>query len=108
VFSAERVGVSPPLSLEDYVRLPHVLTSQRGDAHGVVDDALAKRGLTRTIALTTPRFLAVCRRRVNPGPSAFSVQRVSFAGGSDRDGITPLRGCDGATGQIRHDHTSCA
>jgi DNA-binding transcriptional LysR family regulator len=59
VFSAERVGVSPPLSLEDYVRLPHVLTSQRGDAHGVVDDALAKRGLTRTIALTTPRFLAV-------------------------------------------------
>ena len=59
VFGAERVGVSPPLSLTDYVRLPHVLTSQRGDAHGVVDDALAKLGLTRTIALTTPRFLAV-------------------------------------------------
>jgi DNA-binding transcriptional LysR family regulator len=59
VFSAERVGVPPPLSLDDYVRLPHVLTSQRGDAHGVVDDALAKLGLTRTITLTTQRFLAV-------------------------------------------------
>src|SRR3712207_9251518 len=47
------------LSLDDYVRLPHVLTSQRGDAHGVVDDALAKLGLTRTTTLTTQRFLAV-------------------------------------------------
>src|SRR5262245_29522297 len=35
MFSADRVGVSPPISLEDYVRLPHVLTSLR---HGVVDD----------------------------------------------------------------------
>ena len=36
-----------------------MLTSLRGDAHGLVDDALAKLGLKRTIALTTPRFLAV-------------------------------------------------
>lgn len=59
MFNAERVGVTPPISLDDYVRLPHVLTSMRKGEHGVVDDALAKLGLTRTIALTTPRFVAV-------------------------------------------------
>lgn len=59
MFNAERVGVSPPISLGDYVRLPHVLTSLRKGERGVVDDALAKIGLKRTVALTTPRFLAV-------------------------------------------------
>ena len=59
LFNAERVGVSPPISLDDYVRLPHVLTSMRPGERGVVDDALAKLGLKRTVALTTPRFLAV-------------------------------------------------
>jgi LysR family transcriptional regulator, mexEF-oprN operon transcriptional activator len=62
LFNADRVGVSPPISLEDYVRIPHVLTSLReGERQGeraVVDDALAKLGLRRTVVLTTPRFLA--------------------------------------------------
>ena len=47
MFNAELVGVKPPISLEDYVRLPHVLTSLVESAHGVVDDALAKLGLDR-------------------------------------------------------------
>jgi LysR family transcriptional activator of mexEF-oprN operon len=59
MFNAERVGVTPPISLADYVRLPHVLTSLRKGERGVVDDALAKLGLSRQIALTTPRFVAV-------------------------------------------------
>lgn len=59
MFNAERTGVSAPITLEDYVRLPHVLTSLREDERGVVDDALAKLGLKRTVVLTTPRFLAV-------------------------------------------------
>ena len=59
VFSAERTGISPPISLEDYVRLPHVLTSLRPGERGVVDEALAPLGLTRSVVLTTPRFLAV-------------------------------------------------
>jgi DNA-binding transcriptional LysR family regulator len=41
------------------VRLPHVLTSLRKGERGVVDEALAKLGLSRTVALTTPRFVAV-------------------------------------------------
>ena len=59
MFNAERTGVSAPITLEDYVRLPHVLTSLRPGEHGVVDDALAKLGLKRTVVLTTPRFLTV-------------------------------------------------
>jgi LysR family transcriptional regulator, mexEF-oprN operon transcriptional activator len=59
MFNAARTGVSAPISLEDYVRLPHVLTSLREGERGVVDDALVKLGLRRTVILTTPRFLAV-------------------------------------------------
>jgi DNA-binding transcriptional LysR family regulator len=59
MFNAELVGLGPPISLADYVRLPHVLTSLRSGERGVVDDALAQIGLTRIVALTTPRFLAV-------------------------------------------------
>ncbi|HEU0151261.1 MAG TPA: LysR family transcriptional regulator [Bradyrhizobium sp.] len=61
MFNAERTGISSPISLDDYVRLPHVLTSLRPgrSARGVVDDALEKLGLRRTVVLTTPRFLTV-------------------------------------------------
>jgi DNA-binding transcriptional LysR family regulator len=59
MFNPALVGVTSPISLEDYVRLPHVLTSLRQGERGVVDDALEKLGLKRTIALITPRFLAV-------------------------------------------------
>lgn len=59
MFNAGKVPVSTPMSLEDYVRLPHVLTSLRRGERGVVDDALEKLGLSRTIALVTPRFVAV-------------------------------------------------
>jgi LysR family transcriptional regulator, mexEF-oprN operon transcriptional activator len=59
MFNADLIGVSAPISLDDYMRLPHVLTSLRQGERGVVDDALAKLGLRRKVALTTPRFLAV-------------------------------------------------
>jgi LysR family transcriptional activator of mexEF-oprN operon len=59
MYSAEHVQVGSPISLQDYVRLPHVLTSVRQGERGIVDDALAKLGLKRSIALITPRFLAV-------------------------------------------------
>jgi hypothetical protein len=61
MFNAEKTGITPPISLEDFVRLPHVLTSLRPgrSVRGIVDDALDKLGLHRTVALTTPRFLAV-------------------------------------------------
>ena len=61
VFNAERTGIVPPISLEDYVRLPHVLTNLRPgrSVRGIVDEALEKVGLRRNVVLTTPRFLTV-------------------------------------------------
>ncbi|MFO1047254.1 MAG: LysR family transcriptional regulator [Geminicoccaceae bacterium] len=59
MFDARRVGLEPPISLSDYVRLPHVLTSLRQGERGVVDEALEKRGLSRAVVLTTPRFVVV-------------------------------------------------
>src|ERR1700692_3274708 len=61
MFNAEKTGTAPPISLEDFVRLPHVLTSLRPgrSVRGIVDEALEKHGLHRTVALTTPRFLTV-------------------------------------------------
>ena len=59
LFNPAQVNFVPPVSLEDYLGVPHVLTSLTDDGHGAVDDALAKLKLKRSIALTTPGFLAV-------------------------------------------------
>lgn len=59
LYSSKRLKEEPPISLEDYVRHPHVLTSLRKGERGVVDDALEKLGLSRRVALTTPRFVGV-------------------------------------------------
>ena len=46
MFNAEKTGIVPPISLDDFVRLPHVLTSLRPDrsVRGIVDEALDKLG----------------------------------------------------------------
>jgi DNA-binding transcriptional LysR family regulator len=59
LYDPARLPLAPPLTLEDYLAVPHVLGSPRGDAHGVVDDALAPLGFRRTIAVVTPHFAAV-------------------------------------------------
>jgi LysR family transcriptional regulator, mexEF-oprN operon transcriptional activator len=59
LFSSEQLGLTPPLSLQDYLRWPHLLTSLADDAHGAVDEALVKHKLRRSIVMTTPGFLAV-------------------------------------------------
>jgi DNA-binding transcriptional LysR family regulator len=59
LFSSEQLDLTPPISLQDYLRWPHVLTSLADDARGAVDEALAKSKLKRSIVMTTPGFLAV-------------------------------------------------
>ncbi|OON62053.1 LysR family transcriptional regulator [Massilia sp. KIM] len=58
---AGRVGhphLHPQLSLEQFCELEHVMVSpDRGGFHGVTDDALAKVGLRRKVALSVPHFL---------------------------------------------------
>jgi DNA-binding transcriptional LysR family regulator len=44
-------------TLERFCQARHLLVSQTGDARGFVDDALAKRGQKRRIALTVPNFM---------------------------------------------------
>lgn len=59
LFSPKQLDLTPPISLQDYLRWPHVLTSLADDARGAVDEALAKSKLKRSIVMTTPGFLAV-------------------------------------------------
>jgi DNA-binding transcriptional LysR family regulator len=47
-----------PLTVERFASLAHVLISPRGDGGGAVDDALAKVGLRRRVAVRTSTFLA--------------------------------------------------
>lgn len=65
------------LSLEDYAALSHVLVSPRGEGPGLVDQALAQRGLVRRIALRIPHFytaLAIVARSdlILTAPAALS------------------------------------
>jgi LysR family transcriptional activator of mexEF-oprN operon len=59
LFSSEQLDLAPPISLEDYLRWPHMLTTLADDTRGAVDEALAKHKLRRNIIMTTPGFLAV-------------------------------------------------
>lgn len=59
IYNGALLNVGSPLSLDDFLRFPHVLTSVRAGQHGVVDTALAQLGLARIVSLVTPRFLAV-------------------------------------------------
>jgi DNA-binding transcriptional LysR family regulator len=59
LYDPTRLGAAAPDDLERYLALPHVLGSPHGDAHGVVDEALATLGRTREIAVVTPHFAAV-------------------------------------------------
>ncbi len=59
LYDPARLPLEPPVSLEDYVAVPHALGSPRGDARGVVVDALAPLCLRRTVAVATPHFAAV-------------------------------------------------
>jgi DNA-binding transcriptional LysR family regulator len=51
-----RLSVSR-LSVDEFASLRHVLVAPTGTAHGVVDDALATRGVKRRIVVSLPRFL---------------------------------------------------
>lgn len=47
-----------PLTVERWAALRHVFISPRGEGGGVVDDALAERGLSRRVAVRTSSFLS--------------------------------------------------
>lgn len=59
LFDARACGVDPPLSLDDYAALPHILVSLRGEPFGHLDELLQAAGRRRDVVYTTPHFLAV-------------------------------------------------
>ena len=59
LFNQTQLGFDSPITLDEYLSVPHVLTSQTDEPHGAVDEALAKLKLGRTIAVMTQSFLAV-------------------------------------------------
>jgi DNA-binding transcriptional LysR family regulator len=50
-------GVGKRLTLDRYVRLPHIQVAPRGQPGGYLDDVLRERGLTRAVARAVPYFV---------------------------------------------------
>ncbi len=51
-----RLPSDRPLTLEEYLRAPHLLITLTGDLQGKVDDVLHQRGLSRQVATATTSF----------------------------------------------------
>lgn len=51
--------VKDKLDEQTFLSLSHVLVSPRGERRGIIDDALATRGLSRHIAAVVPHFMVV-------------------------------------------------
>ena len=56
LFDPAQVGAQPPLDLNTYVDVPHVLLSPAGDLTGALDQALARAGRTRTVLAAVSHF----------------------------------------------------
>jgi len=59
LFDGRRLGIRAPITLKEYLSRPHILTSFAGDRTGVVDTALAERGLARRVLAATADFSSV-------------------------------------------------
>lgn len=95
---AMRVGhpfASGP-TLKRFCAVQHLVVSLTGDAHGFVDEALAKQGLSRRVALTVPNFsfaLAVVAETdlIAALPRRFVAMQASRLGIVAREPPLPLR-----------------
>lgn len=56
IFDPRLVDAATPISLDDYLAHPHLLTSFGGSFTGFVDEVLEQRGLSRHVTMTTTRF----------------------------------------------------
>src|SRR5262249_56251562 len=58
VYDGRRLGLRSPLTLEDYLAHPHLVTPTQTDFRGPVDDELIGRSKRRTAIYATSRFAA--------------------------------------------------
>lgn len=59
VYDGNRLGIRSPLTLEEYLALPHLVTPTQTDFRGAVDDELVAHSKRRTVIYTTSRFAAL-------------------------------------------------
>lgn len=57
--AGRRRGAPAPLTLEQYLAHPHLVTPTQTEFRGAVDDELVGRSKRRTVIYTTPRFAAL-------------------------------------------------
>lgn len=114
VVRRDHPDVGARLTLKTYLKLQHVVVSQEPDARGVVDDVLAKRGLTRNVALRLSHFLLVPHVIAGSDYAAALSERVARPYDQRGPGLRilpmPLSVPGGMVGMVWHDrtHTSTA
>jgi len=59
VFDAKACKVRGPISRAQWLALPHIIMSTRGDYSGPLDDVLKAFGERRDVTVSTPNFLAI-------------------------------------------------
>lgn len=59
VYDGKRLGMRSPLTLDEYLAHPHLVTPPQADFRGPVDDELVGRSKRRTVIYTTSRFAAL-------------------------------------------------
>jgi DNA-binding transcriptional LysR family regulator len=59
VFDAKACQVQAPITRAQWLALPHILMSTKGDYSGPLDDVLRASGDRREVAVSTPNFLAI-------------------------------------------------
>jgi DNA-binding transcriptional LysR family regulator len=59
IYDGNRLGIGSPLTLEEYLAHPHLVTPTQTDFRGAVDDELVGRGKRRKVIYTTSRFAAL-------------------------------------------------
>ncbi len=59
LFDPTLIPLTPPITLEDYTRYPHLMPSLRGGLSSFIDDDLHALGTKRRVAASTTQFLAI-------------------------------------------------
>lgn len=59
IFDGERMGVSAPVSLEDYLAWPHIVPSLHGEFDTFVDEELAILGKSRRVIMATAHYVSI-------------------------------------------------
>jgi DNA-binding transcriptional LysR family regulator len=72
-----RRGKPQAVDLETYVTTPHILVTLAGDDRGVVDEALAKLGRRRRVAVTIPNIYLIPRLVAETGMIGHLPRRIA-------------------------------